>query len=468
MGEVEHGAIGMNLGRVRDGVSPSAPAVPRPDVVDAPPPGFRRRLPSKRVRRRWLAAFLAVWALVVAVAALAWYEYGRLSNDLTVSNRRVGGPVQRALTPAPVGAARQTTLVAGIDSHRNVTGTVILARMDADRHAVEILTVPSTVGVAPSQRLRDVLRFDGLPRAIGVLERDLGVPVNHVLLMRLSQAGSIVGTLGGITIANPVPVAYNVIGGQGVFPAGRLHLTGRTVQWYLDPTERPLQPGPAGGDFRQAAVVRGVTDRLVHITAPSDMDALGKTIARNFTTDLSPNPALGIVAARLRAHTLYDCRLEPGADVAAGAANATVTGFQTAARTGGCTSQPLRTTLPVAAAAATIITTLVTHGGSHLLYLAVVGSVAVWGIAAVAWVLMLPTVRGLRPRRRRGGLRSRLALPRLRPPRWMRLPELQLPQRDHRRYGRVYRRRRRAVFGVRVASVPLSIGLGLLIAHLLY
>ena len=439
--------------------------MPEPEVVDAPPPpGFRRRIPSKRVRRRWLAAFLAVWALVVVAAAFAWYEYGRLSHDLTVSNRRVGGPVQRALTPVPVGAARQTTLVAGIDSHGNVAGTVILARMDATRQAVEILTVPSTVAVTPVQTLHDVLRFDGVPRAIGVLEHDLGVPVNHVLLMRLSQAGSIVRSLGGVTVTNPTAVAYNVTGGRGVFPAGRLHLTGRTVQWYLDPTERPLGAGAAAGDVRRAAVVRGVTDRLVHITAPSAMTALGETIARSFTTDLSADPVLGIVAARLRAHTLYDCRLGTRADLAQPGANPTVTGFQTAARTGACTAQPLRATLPVAAVAATIITTLVAHGGSRLLYLLVVASVAVWGIAAVAWALMLPAMRGLRRRRRRlPGLR----LPDVRLPH-VHLPKVHLPQRDHRRYGRVYRHRRRGTVAVRIASVPVSIGLGMLIAHVLY
>ena len=48
------------------------------------------------------------------------------------------------------------------------------------------------------------------------------------------------------------------------------------------------------------------------------------------------------------------------------------------------------------------------------------------------------------------------------------LPEVHLPQRDHRRYGRTYSRRRRATVAVRVASVPVSVGLGLLIAHVLY
>jgi anionic cell wall polymer biosynthesis LytR-Cps2A-Psr (LCP) family protein len=451
------------MGRVKDGVRPSAPAVPETEVVDAPaPPGFRRRVRSKRVRRRWLLAFVALWTLVVVAAALVWYEYGRLSHDLTVSNNRVGGPVQRALTPAPVGAARQTMLVAGIDSHGNVAGTVILARLDATRHAVEILTVPSTVGVTASQRLRDVLHADGVARAIGVLEHDIGVPVNHVLLMRLAQAGSIVRSLGGITVQNPAAVPYDVAGGSGVFPAGRLHLNGRTVQWYLDPTERGLGQFSASGDFRQAAVVRAVTDRLVHVTAPSDMNALGETIARSFTTDLSPDPVLGIVAARLKADALYDCRLGPAADLAGQSASATVSGFRTAHRTGACTSQPLRTTLPVAAVASTIITTLVTNGGSRVLYLLVVASVAVWGIAAVAWVLMLPSVRGLRPRPRW------LRVSRLRAPHRLRLPELRLPQREHGRYGRVHRRRRRAILGVRLASVPVSIGLGLLIAHVLY
>ena len=333
----------------------------------------------------------------MVAAAAAWWEYGRLSHELQVSNGRVAAPVQRALTPVPVGAARQTTLVAGIDSHKNVAGTMILARVDGTRHAVEILTVPSTVSVSSAQRLRDVLRFDGVSRAIGLLSHDLHVPVNHVLLIQLAQAGSIVRSLGGITITNPIPVPYNVPGARGVFPAGRVELTGRTVQWYLDPTEHPLTAGiVAAGDFRQATVVRGVTDKLVHLTTPSAITSVGRTISHNFNTDLSPDPVLGIVAARLRAHTLVDCRLGAGADLGRARAIPTVTGFETAARLGACTTVPLKTKLPAAAVAATIIATIVTHGGSQALYWLVVATIAIWGIGACAWILMLPAVRGVR------------------------------------------------------------------------
>lgn len=477
----------MSDGRVQDGVTPSAPPVgaAEVDVVTAPagPGESERRLPSKRRRRRLLAVFLVVWAVVVVAAAAAWYEYGRLSHDLQVSNGRVAAPVQRALTPAPVGAARQTTLVAGIDSHKNVAGTVILARVDGTRHAVEILTVPSTVAVSGAQRLRDVLRFDGVSRAIDLLQHDLRVPVNHVLLIQLNQVGSIVRSLGGITITNPSRVPYHVKGASGVFPAGRVALTGRTVQWYLDPAER-TQGTAAAGDFRQAVVVRGVTDKLVHLTTPSSITAVGRTISHNFNTDLSPDPVLGIVAARLRAHSLVDCRLAPGADLVRSRSIPTVAGFEKAARLGSCTTLPLQTKLPAAAVAATIIATIVTHGGSQALYWLVVATIAIWGIGACAWILMLPAVRGVRrlPRTRglpathRTGLPrvSRPTLPHITRPRLPHLkrpsmPHIGLPERSHSRYGLVYRRRRgHAYLIVRVVSVPASIGLGMLIAHVLY
>lgn len=488
----------MSEGRVEDGVTPSAPSVGdlAGDVVAAPaePDEVRRRLPSKRRRRRLLAVFLALWAVVVVAAAAAWWEYGRLSHELQVSNGRVAAPVQRALTPVPVGAARQTTLVAGIDSRKNVAGTMILARVDGTRHAVEILTVPSTVSVSSTQRLRDVLRFDGVSRAIGLLGRDLHVPVNHVLLIQLAQVGSIVRSLGGITISNPKRVAYHVPGARGVFPVGRVVLTGRSVQWYLDPTEHPLTPGiVAAGDFRQAIVVRGVTDRLVHLTTPSAITAVGHTISHNFNTDLSPDPVLGIVAARLRAHTLVDCRLGGGADLGRSQAIPTVAGFQTGARLGACTTVPLKTKLPAAAVAATIIATIVTHGGSQALYWLVVATIAIWGFGACAWILMLPAVRGVRRLPRAGALprpirrpaRARAArprlphvsrpelprLPRLRLPRpgRVRMPHIGRPGRAHSRYGRVYRRRRSGSYlFVRIISVPVSIALGMLIAHVLY
>ena len=249
-----------------------------------------------------------------------------------------------------------------------------------------------------------------------------------------------------------------------MFPVGRVALTGRTVQWYLDPTEHPLTAGiVAAGDFRQAIVVRGVTDKLVHLTTPSAITAVGNTISHNFNTDLSPDPVLGIVAARLRAHTLVDCRLGAGADLGRSRAIPTVAGFQTAARRGACTTQPLQTKLPAAAVAATIIATIVTHGGSQALYWLVVATIAIWGIGACAWILMLPAVRGVRRRPRAGALPPPIAgLPGAAPPRGCRTSARSAAHargqaapsgprqaaahrpagRAHSRYGRVYRRRR--------------------------
>ena len=436
-------------GRAKDGSTPSpAPLVPRePEVVRAPPSGTGFRIPSKRRRRRWLMAFLVVWTLVAVGVGLAWYQYGRLSHELRVSNGRVAGPLKRALTPAPAGAPRQTTLVGGVDANGHLAGAVVLTRIDAARHAVEILTVPSSALVNGSQQVSDVARAEGAPGVIGLLQHDLGLPVNHVLLMHLAQAGSIVRSLGGIEITNPVPVSYDVSGGQGVFPAGRVALTGRTVQWYLDPNERPVTTAP---DVRQAAVTRGVTDKLVHLTTPSAITAVGHTISHNFTTDLSPDPVLALVAGRLGAHRLVDCRLGPGADLTRGSRLPTVAGFESATPGASCSVVPLQTKLPAAGVAATIIATLVTHGGSRALYWLVVATIAIWGIAACAWILMLPAVRGVRRLPRRS------------------LPRVRLPERQPRTYGRLRRRRHIAVTGIRVLSVPVSIGLGMLIAYVLY
>ncbi len=217
----------MTEGRAQAGVTPSASAVAA-DVVATPsrgPAEHRHRPASKRRRRRLLAVFLGVWAVVVVAAAAAWYEYGRLSHDLHVSNGRVAPPLRHALTP---GAGRRRAADDARGGHRLAQErrrTVILARVDATRHAVEILTVPSTVSLANGQPLRDVLRFDGVSRAIGLLEHDLHVPVNHVLLIQLAQVGSIVRSLGGITITNPTPVPYAVTGAQRRLPRrpGRAH-----------------------------------------------------------------------------------------------------------------------------------------------------------------------------------------------------------------------------------------------------
>jgi anionic cell wall polymer biosynthesis LytR-Cps2A-Psr (LCP) family protein len=470
--------------RVEDqGVQGGPVAAPEtPEVWDASssPTGSRRRATSKRRRRRVLAAILVLWAAFAALVAYGWHQYGRLSQDLHVSNGRVGAPAKRALTPVPPDADRQTTLVAGIDASGRTAGSGVLLRTDATRHAVELMTVPPTVRASSNEELGDVLRAGGLPGAIDVLGRDLGLRVNHILLMRVDQAGAIVRALSGITIHNPARVPYRVPGATGVFPAGRVSLTGRTVEWYLDPVpsaHRPVAGAEAAGDFRQAAVIRGVTDKLVHQTTPSSITAVGRTISHNFTTDLSPDTVLGMVAVRLRAHTLVRCHLPVGASLADARSGSTVSGFRTASAQGSCTTEKLQTTLPGAAVAATIIATLVEHGGSALLYWSVVTTIALLGVGLTAWVLMLPSVRGVR-RPPRGRALS------FRPERRVRLPRRSVPELLRARVHRMrrpdlagvrrspYARRSRVraygrIFAIRILSVPASIGVGILIAHIL-
>jgi anionic cell wall polymer biosynthesis LytR-Cps2A-Psr (LCP) family protein len=460
--------------------------------------GSGRWMPSRRRRRRVLAALLVLWAGFAIFVAYGWHQYGRLSRDLRVSNGRVGAPAKRALTPAPPGSARQTTLVAGIAADGREAGSLLLVRTDATRHAVELLTVPSTVRVSPAERLGDVLRFGGVPSAIAAIRSELGVPVNHLLLMHLDQASAIVRSLGGIAIQNPARVPYRVPGATGVFPEGRVALTGRTVAWYLDPVPSAHRPAPSAetaGDFRQAAVVRGVTDKLVHETTPSAIAAVGHTISRNFTTDLSPNTVLGMVAVRLRAHALVRCHLPADALLSGARSGTTLAGFRTASSQGACSSEALRTTLSGADVAATIIATIVEHGGSALLYWSVVAIIAVLGIGLTAWVLMLPSVRGARRRTRARGLpaaaapapRRTVARPALIPARRGKLPHAHRMSLPHvavprlarpglTRTGRApspYGRRSRArtygrTFAIRIISVPVSIGVGILIAHALY
>jgi anionic cell wall polymer biosynthesis LytR-Cps2A-Psr (LCP) family protein len=398
-------------------------------------------------------AFLAVWAVVAISVTWAWYEYGRLSHDLRVSNHHVGGPLRRALTPAAPGAPISTTLVAGVDSRNHVAGTVILARTNRHRRAVEFLTLPSSAQPAPGRSLAAVLRDAGLPAAIDLLRTGSGLPVAHVVLIRLGQAGRIVAALGGITISNPTPVDYDVPPHHGVFPAGRVALTGRTVRLYLDPTERPPGGGfPAGSDARQTAVVRGVADRLVDLTTPSRLTAAAGTVVSGITTDISPDPVLGLVAARLDASTLIDCVAAPDA-VLAGGADPAVAGFRAAAARGGCTARPLHAAVPAANVAASIITAVVAHGGSSVLYWLVVATVAIWAVAALAWVVTAPAVRELRPRTpafaavaaRVGGQRGAAPAPGRRRTRWRPSPD------------RV----------VLVVAIPVSVGLGILIARVL-
>ena len=176
--------------------------------------GSRRR----RRRRRLLVALIVV--LVVAVAGVGGsYGYARMRFGQIAS---VAVPSLHA-QPAPgkpfnllmVGSDTRQGLDDGGDQFGQVAGqradVMILVRVIPDTHSARLLSIPRDLyvpiagGGGRSAKINSA--FDkGPDQLVDTIQRALGVPINHYLLVNFDGFRSVVDALGGIDLDFPVPV----------------------------------------------------------------------------------------------------------------------------------------------------------------------------------------------------------------------------------------------------------------------
>ena len=178
----------------------------------------RRRPPH---RRRWLAIFAVatVAVVVVAVTVAGGYGYARLRVGQVPSVHLPG------LTPAPPPGRPMTLLVVGSDTRQGLRGqdhsrfgtvtgqrgdTILLVHLDPARHQAWMLSVPRDLylpvaGTGGREKINAALA-NGPEQLVQTIEADLGIPVNHYLLVDFDGFRAEVDAIGGVRLDFPYPV----------------------------------------------------------------------------------------------------------------------------------------------------------------------------------------------------------------------------------------------------------------------
>lgn len=191
---------------------------PLPDHVrDAIHRAGRRSGSRHRRRRRRLLVALIVVLVVVVAGVGGGYGYARMRFGQIAS---VKVPSLHA-QPAPgkpfnllmVGSDTRQGLGGG-DQFGQVAGqradVLILVRVIPATHSARLLSIPRDlyVPIVGSDRSAKInAAFDrGPDQLVDTIQRALGVPINHYLLVNFDGFRSVVDALGGINLDFPVPV----------------------------------------------------------------------------------------------------------------------------------------------------------------------------------------------------------------------------------------------------------------------
>ncbi len=220
----------------------------RRGALEAPPRLSGEQQRRTRRRKAVLTAVTAV-AVVAAVAvaafALAWVRglEGRLRFPVEAQ-----APLNHAITSVHSVVETYTVLALGVDGDPadqsqalravmlfRVTPGKVSALSLAPDVAVRPQVPQSRVEVSPAEAVPDVAALGevatigGYPAVVDTVERVLGVPVNHVVVVRFSSLGKTVDTLGGVWVSVPAAISdrsVTDVSGAARIDAGKQLLDG--------------------------------------------------------------------------------------------------------------------------------------------------------------------------------------------------------------------------------------------------
>ncbi|MDG4765504.1 LCP family protein [Solwaraspora sp. WMMD406] len=279
-----------------DPPAPAQPGAPRPSTG---PPATRRGT-------RWLRLVLLIVGLVLllvigGVAAGGWL-YAR-SVESRVDKVEIFSALPEAQRPTKAVTEATNFLIVGSDSRDpdpsgSRTDTIILAHLPADRHSVQMVSIPRDTWVTvPDPDTPDAGREDkinaafatgGTPLLVRTVEDFTGVRIDHVVLIDFAGFAEIVDAVGGIEIA--VDEAFtSVHPPYRRFDAGLRQMDGDTA---LDYARQRKQF--ADGDFtrmrHQQEIIAAVVDRAGSsglLTDPGRLNAFLRATADAVSVDES-------------------------------------------------------------------------------------------------------------------------------------------------------------------------------------
>jgi LCP family protein required for cell wall assembly len=291
-----------------DGKAPPRPGRGAQPSAQPPPrrPGKLERVQRRALRREgrrwWSLRGLGPggWAwrivLVLLVGLIAWGGFGYLALNGAVgeANDGITASARAALDPAPGGmlGTPQNTLILGVDKRKGARAradTVLIMRTDPDAGRIKYLSIPRDWRIElpgqGTQKINAAFRFYGQAGMIRSVKRVTGLPIHHVIVVKLNRFPEMVDALGGVTVTNPTAIedCYYEAGRTVSFPAGRIELNGAEALEFS-------RVRKCDDDFRRAlrqqAVVAGMKSKVISMGALWRAPWRGADLVRNLQTDI--------------------------------------------------------------------------------------------------------------------------------------------------------------------------------------
>jgi len=274
---------------------------PAPQPAEKPKKGRAARVHTARPRsRRSTLRRIAIWSGLLVTAVVIgfgiWFYLGFRQVDEAVarSNARISPETEAALTPdsGSIFSTPTTILILGVDKRGNDPGrsdSMMLMRSNPNTKTFAQLSIARDMWVdIPGQgmgKINTAYFYGGLPLAIETVERFTGVPINHVILVKLNMFPKLIDAVGGVDVNVPKDISSWYSGGQTVtFEKGVNHMDGTRAMIYS-------RIRAVDDDFhrqeRQQQVLKALQQKLTSASSFWRFGSLGNEVMSSFTTDLT-------------------------------------------------------------------------------------------------------------------------------------------------------------------------------------
>ncbi|WP_148260167.1 LCP family protein [Alicyclobacillus acidocaldarius] len=216
------------------------------------------------------------WVAVAVAAFGAWHAWPRLERPHAHDHpSRSAEPSSAGWTAADTGTTRlggrETILVLGSDKRpedpRGNADVLLVASLDDSHRRIELLSIPRDTQVAfPDGRyhkINEALASGGPEETCMLVERLIGLPIDHYAVIRFDALVRMVDRIGGLDIDVPRNMDYRT--GDKVYGVihlrkGRHHLSGEQALQFVRYRHDAL--GDIGRTERQQAFLMALKDQL--------------------------------------------------------------------------------------------------------------------------------------------------------------------------------------------------------------
>jgi LCP family protein required for cell wall assembly len=282
------------------------------EPAEAPVPPDRRR----RRRRRVIGLIAALLVLVLLPAGGVWWLTERYAGNVSrlgdVFAEIPGDSRPAPATPTRGGAGDpETFLLVGSDTRSSTapgeapdgrSDAIMIARVSADRQHAQLISIPRDSWVdIPGHGLNKInasYAFGGPTLLIQTVEQLTKVRIDHFVVIDFQGLAQVTDALGGVDVR----VAKTTTNGDYTFKAGKNHITGKEVRWYLG-----QRYGLPAGDFdrvkRQQQFLKAVMDKLISQDTFSDLGRMDASL-RAVGDSVAVDSALGNAAMLKLAYSM--------------------------------------------------------------------------------------------------------------------------------------------------------------------